>query len=154
MSGRADIWQAALSVIPERPVLGAGLGAFITATNNHAGAHNLLLGVLVEEGLVGFSLYVGLLAACAVAIVRMPFRERMLWVSLMLAWLVGVMSLNWEYRKVTWLLFGLVAAEAAMERRLSRHLVTSDRPSLETASSEVESNQFVDRTLIPHSPTY
>jgi O-antigen ligase len=127
MTGRAAIWEAGLTVFPNRPLLGAGAGAYGEAVEalanwRHA-PHNMPLGVLVEQGIVGFSIYATLLGACAVAILRMPLPERNLWGALMLSWLVGVMSLNWEYRKVTWLLFGLVAAQGASDsarRRVSR----------------------------------
>jgi len=129
MTGRADIWAAGLRVFPERPLVGAGLGTFGDAVepllNKRSGAHNLPLGMLVELGVVGFSLYAALLAACGVTIFRMPPSERKLWAVLMLSWMIGVMSLNWETRKVTWLLFAMVAAHGASEtasRRRPRSL--------------------------------
>ena len=120
MSGRASIWQAGVTVFPDRPLLGVGTGAYGAAVepllNKRHLPHNLVLGLLVEQGVVGFLIYFGLLGACAVAIARMPPPQRKLWAALMLSWLVGVMSLNWEYRKVTWLLFGLVAAQSVGSR--------------------------------------
>jgi O-antigen ligase len=136
MSGRTAIWEAGIAVFPERPLLGAGAGAYGAAVEpvmntNRIGAHNLLLGLLVEQGIIGLSIYVALLGACAVAIVRMPPPERKLWAALMLSWLVGVSSLHWEYRKVTWLLFGLVAAQSAATR-VRRRLSPSQRNLTET----------------------
>jgi len=135
MTGRSAIWKAGFEVFPNRPLLGAGFGAYGAAVepvlNKRAGAHNMPLGVLVEQGIVGFCIYAALLAACGVAILRMPPPERKLWGAVMLSWLVGVMSLNWEYRKVTWLLFGLVAAQSASDTFRRRAL-----SSLETVIPE------------------
>jgi O-antigen ligase len=126
MAGRAAIWQTGVDLIPEHPFFGVGASAFGAAVEpillKRQAPHNLVLGLLVELGIVGLSIYAALLGACAMAIPRMPLPERKLWAVLMLCWLVGVMSLNWEYRKVTWLLFGLVAAQSAADsarRRLS-----------------------------------
>jgi len=126
MTGRAGIWQTGVDLIPEHPMFGVGASAFGAAVepilNKRQAPHNLLLGLVVELGIVGFSIYAALLGACGMAISRMPPPERKLWAVLMLCWLVGVMSLNWEYRKVTWLLFGFVAAQGAADnarRRMS-----------------------------------
>jgi O-antigen ligase len=124
MSGRAAIWQAGLDAFPLRPLLGSGVGAFAAAIqalgNKRNAPHNMPLGVLVEQGIVGFSIYLALLGACALTIVRMPPPERKLWAVLMLSWLIGVMSLNWEYRKITWFLFGMMAAQRGLDRMSSR----------------------------------
>jgi O-antigen ligase len=137
MTGRADIWKAGLAVFPERPLLGAGAGAYGPAVgpltgNYRTSPHNMPLGVLVEQGVIGFVVFAALLMACAVVIFRMPSPDRKLWAVLMLCWIVGVMSLNWEYRKVTWLLFGLLATKAVPKRLL--HTVGSrtegSRPSV------------------------
>ncbi len=127
MTGRRDIWMAGLDVFPEHPFLGIGAGAYGTAVlpqlGKLAAPHNLPIAVLVEQGIVGLTIFGGLLAACGVAIVRMPSSERKLWAVLMLCWLIGVLSNNWEVRKVTWLVFGMMAAQdglAAMDERRLR----------------------------------
>jgi O-antigen ligase len=119
MSGRSNIWDAGLRAVLDRPILGFGAAAFgpaVTPLLGNAGsAHNLPLEVLVEEGIVGFSIFVALLAACAFAIARCPAVERKLWAGLMLSWLIGVTAVNLGTSKVTWLLFGLLAAQSASE---------------------------------------
>jgi O-antigen ligase len=119
LTGRVEIWSAAWEAFAERPLLGAGAGAFPAATasmlsNRRAlSAHNILVAVIVEEGLVGLSLCVLLLGGCALTIARLPAPPRAVWAPLMLAWLVGGMSVSWEYRKPTWVLFGLLGAQGA-----------------------------------------
>jgi O-antigen ligase len=78
-------------------------------------AHNLGLDIIVEQGIFGFFLFAALLAACGWSIHRLPVGERALWVVLALSWFVGVMSLSWGARKITWLLFGLLAARSETE---------------------------------------
>ncbi len=61
----ADTW-AALRILPERPVLGAGLGMNILALNDERGTtwtavHNVYLQLGVELGLPGLALFVALL---------------------------------------------------------------------------------------------
>jgi O-antigen ligase len=125
MTGRKEIWEAGLAVFPSRPLLGTGTGTYgeaietgVNAKSN--AAHNLLVGMLVEHGIVGFLIYAALLGACAVSIMRMPPPERKLFSVLMLCWLIGALSNNWELKKGTWLLFGLVAAQSAADRVGSR----------------------------------
>jgi O-antigen ligase len=121
MTGRTGVWRAGLNAFQERPLVGFGAGAFGTAVavsipeHRMRFAHNALLSVLVEQGVVGLFLYSVLLAACAWTITRLQPPERTLWAVLMLSWLVGVMSLSWEYHKLTWLLFGLLAAQRVGE---------------------------------------
>jgi O-antigen ligase len=120
MSGREDIWAAGVQVFVNRPLLGVGAAAFMDAVNPILGKpqapHNFLLSVLVEQGIVGFCLFAALLVACARTIFRLSSSERTLWMSVMVCWVVGVLSVNFEESKVTWLLFGLVAAQTASER--------------------------------------
>ena len=116
LSGRIDIWRAGLGVAIEHPLLGAGAGAYSAAIQSvapHADvAHNTYLGVLAEQGLLGFLLFAALLSACAWTISCLPPSERSLWMIVGLSWAVGVFALSWEARKLTWLLFGLCAAQA------------------------------------------
>jgi O-antigen ligase len=125
MTGRRGIWEAGLAVFPSRPLLGAGTGAYGEAVEpvmntNRVGAHNLLVGILVEQGIVGFLIYAAMLGACAMSIMRMPPLERKLFSVLMLCWLIGALSNNWEFKKGTWTLLGLVAAQSAAGRVGSR----------------------------------
>ena len=123
MSNRRMIWGAGLDAFPDRPVLGIGAGAYgsvlANAGNKALPAHNLLLGILVEQGIVGVILFAALLVACGRTIAGMPPLDRKLWAVVMLSWSVGLMSLSIERWKVTWLLFGLLAAQsqASVHRR-------------------------------------
>jgi O-antigen ligase len=116
MSQRTAIWQAGLQVFRDNAILGVGAGAFNEAVEPLLGtavlAHNVYLAILAEQGVIGFGVFIALLASCGLLIYRMPPLERKVWRAIGLTWAIGVMSLSWEYRKTTWFLVGLVAAQA------------------------------------------
>jgi len=139
MNQRTEIWQAGADAFPASPLLGVGAGAFRVAVEPRLGvpraAHNAFLGVLIEAGLVGFGVFsVMLLAALALAW-HMPVLERRLWLVLGAAWAVGVMSLSWEHRKPTWVMFGLLAAHAAAVGHAGRRPGMSAPPALAAAAA-------------------
>lgn len=112
-SARKLIWSVGLELFEERPILGVGAGNFPIAAQQVAppiGAHNTFLSILVEEGLVGFGLFLLLLLSLVLPALRLPVLERYLWLIVLATWSAGVMTLTWENRKATWFLFGLLAA--------------------------------------------
>jgi hypothetical protein len=50
---------------------------------------------------------------------RMWNLERRLWVTALLTWTVGLLALAWEFRKPTWIVFGLLTAHAYSRRSRS-----------------------------------
>lgn len=76
-------------------------------------AHNVFVGVLVETGTVGFVLYMVILISLARRVWLMPKMERNLWFTVLAVWGVGAMSLSWELRKPTWIIFGLILTQSA-----------------------------------------
>lgn len=138
LSGRGVIWRAGLDRFKERPVVGVGTGGFRIAVAPYLAAtpyaaHNTYLGVLVEQGVVGF----GILAAIGVLVFsgmrRLEKPVRRLALVLCLTWGVGVMSLSWEHRKPTWFLLGFLtthvgAAAVAIRSDASRFPLPGEPP--------------------------
>lgn len=58
LNGRVVIWRAALDVFEEHPLIGIGTNAFASSTDLGKAAHNTYLSILVEVGIIGFSLFV------------------------------------------------------------------------------------------------
>jgi O-antigen ligase len=120
LTHRTLIWSAGLAAFREHPFLGIGSGAYAAAVlrvvNVPYVAHNTFLSVLVELGVVGALLLLGLVASLYYTAFRMRGLERRLWVTVLLTWTVGVMALAWEYRKPTWVMFGLLLAHAYSRR--------------------------------------
>jgi O-antigen ligase len=125
LNARTMIWQAGLDSFRESPVAGAGSGAYGRSVSKQIGgtagldwvAHNTFLSVLVETGAIGFALFAGVALSMWLGIWRLAPGERALWLSLALTWAVGVASLTWEYRKPTWFLLGIFAAQLAVAVR-------------------------------------
>ncbi|MFN7933634.1 MAG: O-antigen ligase family protein [Bryobacteraceae bacterium] len=115
LNGRIDIWLRGYAAFLDHPVMGVGAGGFENAIGaargNGMAAHNALLGIAVEHGTVGLLLFVGTLAALARKAWRNEWNERRFWILLLAAWTIAAMSLSWENREMTWLLWGLCAAQ-------------------------------------------
>jgi exopolysaccharide production protein ExoQ len=72
-NGRTDVWDSALESIADRPFLGAGIGSTtdVFAMANSRGelllqvghAHNLALGQLMTQGILGFGLFLAMIAS-------------------------------------------------------------------------------------------
>jgi O-antigen ligase len=121
LTHRTAIWVAGLEAFRDHAFLGVGAGAYGPAVLRTVDiaypAHNTFLSVLVELGVVGALLFFALLASFFYFALQARYLERRLWITLLLTWTVGVSALTWEYRKSTWLLFGLAAAHAYARRR-------------------------------------
>jgi len=109
-NGRLPTWKEALRMISDRPIAGVGVSAF------HAGAvevgaapHNLVLSITAELGLVGFGLFSLILLGCAVLALRQPRPFAWFWLTMLASWLLNALVHNFEDKKMTWLLFGLIA---------------------------------------------
>ena len=121
LTHRTAIWVAGLETFRDHAFLGVGAGAYgpavLRVVDIAYPAHNTFLSVLVELGVVGALLLFALLASFFYSALQARSLERRLWITLLLTWTVGVSALTWEYRKPTWLLFGLVAAHTYARRR-------------------------------------
>jgi len=121
LTHRTVLWAAGLETFRDHAFLGVGAGAYgpavLRVVDTAAPAHNTFLSILVELGVVGALLLFALLASILYSALQARYLERCLWVTLLLTWTVGVSALTWEYRKPTWLLFGLAAAHAYARRR-------------------------------------
>jgi O-antigen ligase len=130
MSGRTELWNAGWQAFPARPLIGAGPGAFGQAVEPYlstyfaasgvVSAHNVVIGMLVEYGVVGLALFAGILAAAIRTSLRAPSPYGALCGVLILTWIVGGMSGNPESLKFTWVLFGLISAQQGLTRAVSR----------------------------------
>lgn len=121
--GRTRIWKTGLKVLKRHAILGVGSGAYPEAVRPWLGtpgvpghqyvAHNTFLSVLVECGIIGFSVYLLLLGTLVVFIWTLPSTERALWAVVLLVWTVGVSTLTWEHYKPGWLMMALIMTEWA-----------------------------------------
>jgi O-antigen ligase len=133
LNDRTLIWQTGWQVFGESPFRGVGAAAFAPAIEHSLGmpfnapsadegapatelvAHNSFLSVLVEQGVIGFALFVALLLAILRCALQLPILEKMFWISFFMIWVIGASTLTYEDRKLPWLLFAIVIAQAASQ---------------------------------------
>ena len=138
LTGRRVIWAAGWELFREHPFLGVGANAFRIVVSRVLAepiradqdalppappAHNTFLSVLVEHGVIGFTLFCSLLGVLALSLRALPPFPRKLWIVCLGVWVVGVSSLTWEMRKPTWFFFGLLMAQcgSVAQKRTQRY---------------------------------
>ena len=137
LTGRTVIWKAGWELFRAHPFLGIGANAFrlivsrVLAEPIHPDeygrapappAHNTFLSVLVEQGVIGLTLFCALLGVLALSLRALPPFQQKLWIVCLGVWVVGVSSLTWEMRKPTWFFFGLLMAQCgSMAQKGRRH---------------------------------
>jgi O-antigen ligase len=117
MGGRGDVWLAGIAAFPEHPLLGVGSGAFHTVVKTGASAHNVFLSALVEVGLIGFVLFVFILAIVVCQAVHQPKWDARLWLTILLVWAIGASAVSWDRTNQTWLFLGLAVVSAGLPGR-------------------------------------
>ena len=131
LNSRRIIWEAGLRAYRDRPVLGSGAGTFKVAISPHFDpphrAHNTWVSLLVSQGPVGVLLFGTVVAALLAQIRRFPWLDRLLWITLLVAWFLISCVSTWDRRLFTWLLFGLAAAWAGATNPVLRGGVGSPK---------------------------
>ena len=131
LNERTMIWQVGWQVFGKAPFQGVGTGAYAPAIEHTLGlasdaagtsadapvarlvAHNTFFSILVEQGAIGFALFLALLLSLVLCTWKLPRIDRVLWLCILSTWTIGAMGLTWEQRKPTWFIFGLLIAFGA-----------------------------------------
>jgi O-antigen ligase len=123
LNGRTGQWEQGLRAFMEHPVFGVGTDMYRTVNTLNKVAHNSYLSVLVEEGLIGFTIFLAILGIVALQVIRLPKWDRNFWLTSLLVWAIGASTLTWEHRKTTWLFltFAVVAAVIGARRSAPPH---------------------------------
>jgi O-antigen ligase len=120
LSSRGAIWLQGLTAFVEHPLIGVGSGAFRDAIPLDKAAHNTLLGIAVELGVVGLILFLIMLLIVFHSALHQPKWESRLWLMLLLVWVVSAATIDWAHRKPTLLLMGLIVASGHLPKRHHR----------------------------------
>ncbi len=120
LNQRDMIWNEGVRIISEHIFLGVGSNAFATANKeNGEVAHNIFLAVIAETGIVGFCLFILLLALAAYQLKYLPKWEMMFWLAILLTLMIGGFTHNIEDRKQTWLFLSFLVAYGRFFRKQS-----------------------------------
>src|SRR6267142_318421 len=132
-TGRTIIWKAGWEIFRAHPFVGIGANSFRVIVSRELAepirmgeadpappAHNTFLSVLVEQGVLGFAVFCGMLGALAISLRGMPPFPQRLWIVSLAVWVVGVSSLTWEMRKPTWFFFGLLMSQCGSVAQMRR----------------------------------
>lgn len=135
LNGRLEIWKAGMAAFTAKPLMGYGTAGFKEAVTPWVGrrvAHNSFLSVLVEQGIVGFLLYMTMFGAVFLPLLNLPPMERRFALVLFATVVVAMLPLTWEDHKIVWFtlatLLGLSAAQGEAVRQPLPHPVAAARP--------------------------
>ncbi|MBV7327264.1 O-antigen ligase family protein [Chloroflexi bacterium TSY] len=127
-SGRTRIWLSGLETFIEHPLVGIGSGAFRSTVEVGRAPHNIFIAILTETGIIGLVLFLFVLVVVVNQVLRHPtWRNRGIWLALLFVWFIGAIALNWEYRKITWLFFGLSACSLNVFYREDRSVAPEEQ---------------------------
>jgi O-antigen ligase len=113
LNNRTNNWREGLATVPEHPILGVGGNMYRSVNKLGKLAHNSFLSILVETGLIGFTLFGIILAIAVIEVLRQPKWEARFWITVLAVWVIGASTLTYESRKATWLFLSLAIASAA-----------------------------------------
>lgn len=112
LNERSSIWAGGMAAFSMRPWVGVGGGAFPAAIEMESGlrhpAHNAFISVAVELGVVGLVLFTAIIILAAFPLLTRLSPRTLPSLIMLAAWLLGVMSLTWEFRKPTWLVIAML----------------------------------------------
>jgi O-antigen ligase len=127
LGGRVTMWQKSIMVFAQHPILGVGSGAIDHLIGG--AVHNTFISIATETGFIGLALFLSILGLVVYRLILMPRRSSALWLSIFVTWLIGVVSLSWEFRKVTWILLSFMIIESSFGEPIGEQedITASDR---------------------------
>lgn len=121
LSGRRDIWADSLETFADHPIAGVGLDSHRESSIYDKEAHNTILSILVESGIVGFVLFGFVAIALVTRLMQLDGWAAWYWRTQVAVIGIGAMSLSLEDTKAIWILSTLaVVASVAMRNELAQ----------------------------------
>jgi len=90
--------------------------------------HNTLLSIAADTGIIGLILFLLILGTVVHQAVSLPKGTAGLWLAIFLTWLIGVLSLSWDVKKLTWIILSLVIIESSFGAQLNAQESSSPFP--------------------------
>lgn len=111
LGGRLNLWAEGIEVLAQHPVLGIGSGGAISSIGS--AVHNTFISIAIETGLIGLLFFCFVLGIVLYQVRHLPHASSSLWLAILTIWLIGILSLSWEFRKLTWLILSFVIIEGS-----------------------------------------
>jgi O-Antigen ligase len=136
---RQKIWVAGLNAWQKQPLHGVGVGSYPDVVRDELSkplvAHNTLLEEMVEQGLIGLAISLSPLILIWRRAGLLEIGRQVRARSLLIMYLVTTLALSLEFKKVTFLVLALLAAETrevrlgAQNQRLLDSIPPTARPA-------------------------
>lgn len=110
LSGRRDIWADSLETFADHPLAGVGLDSHRASSAYDKEAHNTVLSILVESGLIGFVLFGYIAIALLTRLLQLDGWQAWYWRTQVAVIAIGAMSLSLEDSKTIWIMSTLAVA--------------------------------------------
>ena len=155
-TGRGDRWKAAIEIFKDNPIIGVGAGGYRPATRDYGtyaihsetgeplGAHSSYLQFASELGIVGLSIFVGLLLSIFL-------NYRTLLPGYRLAFMTGLLSLAnamisemIEARYFTWIFIGIGLSVAKISQLERAAAYERDSEYTESVPSTIRSSENLE----------
>ncbi len=116
LGGRVELWRMAITAWSKHLLSGIGGGAMDPTIGS--AAHNTFLSVATETGCIGFILFLLVVVTVIYVAVKLPRNTSELWLAILVTWSIGVLSLSWEFRKITWIILSFVIIESSFQKQI------------------------------------
>ena len=117
MNARLIVWQAGLNAFIASPIIGYGTASFPEVVAPQIGvrktAHNTFLSVLVEQGLIGFGIFMSMFLVVFRRARSLPTLERRYALVQLATLTTAMLPLGWEDSKPAWFVFAVLIGMAA-----------------------------------------
>jgi len=131
LNQRLNIWSAGWRAFAHAPLLGSGVGSFVSAAHMSPvdTAHNTVLSILVGGGLIGLFLATLLFALAMRYTFDSHGQLRVALITALLVWTVTSLVATVEENRTTWLLFAAIALAGRLAREDSGRLAECFQPA-------------------------
>ena len=155
LNGRLQIWTAGVHAFVQKPVLGYGAGGFDNAIVPWFGRprapHNSYLCILVEQGVLGFLVWITMYFVLFLQVLKLPKLDRRFALVLLGTMAIAMLPLGWDDRKPVWFIAGLLVAYCVAMRGRGPAVPAPPRPVTVTATPHARRPVPIGARALPPS---